>query len=148
MNQEEMSNENLMSLLQTSNFGEQGNVSALQVLQIQEGEEGVLVPMENVQTPLCFFTLTPIGWYTQTERKLPVPFSLGPSVMTLVPFLGCGLWRFFRSSHLFPPPEVRRLLTDKVIQSHPHPLFFLDMVNFPMGRVGRPLRGLKSFLLW
>lgn len=36
MNQEEMSNENLMSLLQTSNFGEQGNVSALQVLQIQE----------------------------------------------------------------------------------------------------------------
>ena len=148
MNQEEMFNENLMSLLQTSNFGEQGNVSALQVLQIQEGEEEVLVPMENVQTPLSFFTLTPIGWCTQTKRKCPVPFSLCPSVMTLVIFLGCGLWRFFRSSHLFPPPKVRRLLTDKVIQSHQHPLFFLDMVNFPTGRGGQPLRGLKSFLLW
>lgn len=92
MNQEEMFKKNLMSVLQMSNFGAGGNISELQVLQIQEGQRGALVPAENVQTLLPSFTLTPIGWCPQNKGNCPLPFSLGPSVLTLEPFLGCGLW--------------------------------------------------------
>ena len=40
-----MFNKNLMSLLQMSNFGAEGTISELQVLQTQEGQRGALVPV-------------------------------------------------------------------------------------------------------
>lgn len=62
-----------------SNFGEGGNFSVLQVLQVVGlGVGGSLLPMEKVQTFLSFFAFIPIGWCLQDKGKYHVLFSLWP----------------------------------------------------------------------